>query len=192
MTKKVCTLREASSRVITLKRSSPVSKKFTNLPLPPKKEDVVQKLHPIGQPTDGITVAAVAPSRSGMRTPRMRVSKPEIISGCWIGASGSAPRYSRIQRMPSPRTMWSASSMLATPGIALTCPPTTIFDLGDSRRTMRHISATLARFTMMEEMPTTSYCCATSSRANASRVGKSSTVQGLGIFAWIIMMPHER
>ena len=27
---------------------------------------------------------------------------------------------------------------------------------------------------------------------SASRVGKSSTVQGAEIFAWIIMMPHER
>jgi hypothetical protein len=54
---------------------------LTNFPLPPKKEDVVQKLQPIGQPTDGMMVAAVEPSRSGSRTPRIRVCMPETISG---------------------------------------------------------------------------------------------------------------
>jgi len=32
--------------------------KLWKFPLPPKNEEVVQKLHPIGRPTDGITVAA--------------------------------------------------------------------------------------------------------------------------------------
>ena len=57
---------------------------------------------------------------------------------------------------------------------------------------MRHISRTLPTLTMMEEMPTMSYWCAVSSRAKASRVGKSSTVQGAEMFSWIIMMPQER
>jgi hypothetical protein len=43
--------------------------KVDNFPLPPKKEEVVQKLHPIGQPTDGIMVAAVPPLRFGRRIP---------------------------------------------------------------------------------------------------------------------------
>ena len=42
------------------------------------------------------------------------------------------------------------------PGIAATCPPTTIVDWGESSRTMRHISRALPTFTMMEEMPTMS------------------------------------
>src|SRR5207244_2546008 len=59
MMKKFCTFREASIRLITSNSSSPVSKKLTNFPLPPKNDDVVQKLHPMGQPTDGMMVAAV-------------------------------------------------------------------------------------------------------------------------------------
>ena len=45
---------------------------------------------------------------------------------------------------------------------------------------------------MIDEMPTTSYSFAVSSRAKASRVGKSNSVQGAEMFAWIIMMPQER
>ena len=60
-------------------------------------------------------------------------------------------------RLPSPRTMWSASIMCSTPGMAATCPPTTMVDFGERLRIMRHISRTLATFTMIEVMPTTSY-----------------------------------
>jgi hypothetical protein len=52
--------------------------------------------------------------------------------------------------------MWSASIIASSPGMAATCPPTTITDSGDSSRTMRHIFATFRTFTMMDEMPTTS------------------------------------
>ena len=45
---------------------------------------------------------------------------------------------------------------------------------------------------MMDEMPTMSYCCDDNSRAKSSRVGKSSTVQGAEMLAWIIMIPQER
>jgi hypothetical protein len=44
-----------------------------NFPLPPKKEEVVQKLHPMGQPTEGMTVAAVRPLWLGSRIPMMRL-----------------------------------------------------------------------------------------------------------------------
>jgi hypothetical protein len=52
--------------------------------------------------------------------------------------------------------MWSASIIFSTPGIAATCPPTTIVESGDSLRIIRHISRTLAMFTMIEEIPMTS------------------------------------
>ena len=42
------------------------------------------------------------------------------------------------------------------PGMAATCPPTTITEFGDNSRTMRHISRTLPTLTMIEEMPTMS------------------------------------
>ena len=51
---------------MTSKSSSPDSKKWMLLPLPPKKADVVQKLHPMGHPTEGIIVAAVSRVLSGI------------------------------------------------------------------------------------------------------------------------------
>ncbi len=153
-----------------------------NSPLPPKKEDVVQKFHPIGQPTDGITVAEVAPSRSGRRTPRMRVSIPETISGCrW--ALRHPPQHIRASSECLRRARWCQHRECVQRPELHCCVRPPRFANGDNRRTMRHISETLPTFTMMEEMPTTSYCSATNSRANRSRVGKSSTAQGLEMFA---------
>lgn len=54
---------------------------------------------------------------------------------------------------------------------------------------MRHISRILATLMMMDEVPTTSYGWAVNSREKSSWVGKSRTVQGAEIFAWISMMP---
>ena len=110
----------------------------------------------MGQPTDGMMVAAVPPFRFGRRIPMMRVSSPETMAGWRIGACSSSPRYRRIQEIPSPRTMWSASIIASRPGMAATWPPTTIVESGESSRTMRHISRTLPTFTMIEEMPTMS------------------------------------
>src|ERR1017187_6222849 len=72
--------------------SSPVSQKFRNLPLPPKSAEVVQKLQPMGQPTDGMMVAATAPLAPGSFIPMVRASYPEMISGCRMGALSSSPR----------------------------------------------------------------------------------------------------
>ena len=92
ITKNEFTFNSSSIRLMTSNNSSPVSKKLTNFPLPPKNAEVVQKLHPMGQPTDGIIVAAVAPLRSGSRMPMMRVRMPETIAGCRMGALSSSPR----------------------------------------------------------------------------------------------------
>ncbi len=73
-----------------------------------------------------------------------------------MGVSTASPRNARNQATPSPLTMWSASIMCWMPGIAVTCPPTTIVDCGECSRTSRHISRTLPTFTMMLEMPTMS------------------------------------
>ena len=62
------------------------------LPLPPKKAEVVQKLQPIGHPTEGIMVAAVSRVLSGTLMPRIRKPKPERISGWTTGAQESSPR----------------------------------------------------------------------------------------------------
>ena len=69
-----------------------------------KNADVVQKLQPRGQPTEGITVAAVEWENSGARIPMARTPKLDRMWGCRIGAVSSSPRYRRIQEMPSPRT----------------------------------------------------------------------------------------
>ncbi len=71
------------------KTSLPVFRKLMNLPLPPKNADVVQKLQPIGQPTDGMIVAAVEPIRFGSLSPITRCPKPDAISGCFTGCAGS-------------------------------------------------------------------------------------------------------
>ena len=103
---------------------------------------------PSGQPTEGMIVAAVPPSECGILIPSVRASKPETIAGCWIGALTSSPRKARIQAMPSPRTMWSASSMCSTPGIAATCPPTTMVGL---RREFAHDAAHLPHFADIDD-----------------------------------------
>ncbi len=82
--------------------------------------------------------------------------------------------------------------MRSRSGIAATCPPTTIVDVGECWRTSSHISFTLPTLTMMPEMPTTSYWCAASSSMKRSSVGKSSSVQGASMFAWISIRPQER
>jgi len=51
------------------------------LALPPKKAEVVQKLQPMGQPTEGMMVAAVRPLSCGRFIPMVRPPKPETISG---------------------------------------------------------------------------------------------------------------
>ena len=43
--------------------------------------EVEQKLHPSGQLTDGMIVAATSPRPSFGLTPRVRVPKPEAIIG---------------------------------------------------------------------------------------------------------------
>jgi hypothetical protein len=60
------------------------------------------------------------------------------------------------------------------------------------RRTRRHISRTLPTFTMIDEMPITSYSCVVISSTKRSRVGKSSSVHGAPMLAWISIRPHDR
>jgi hypothetical protein len=71
-----------------------------NRPLPPNIADVEQKLQPMGQPTDGIRVAAVSLGRAPIFTPRIRLSTAERISGWRIGRAASWPRKARNQAMP--------------------------------------------------------------------------------------------
>jgi len=54
--------------------------------------DVEQKLQPIGQPTEGMTVAAVTPRGCGRRRPIIRTWNPETMAGCRMGAESSSPR----------------------------------------------------------------------------------------------------
>ena len=126
------------------------------LPFPPKNDEVVQKLQPIGQPTEGMIVAAGLPAPSPLRMPITRMPNDDRSAGWTIGASGSVPRYSRNHRTPSPFTISSASIMRLSAGMAATWPPTTIVDPGECSRTSRHISRILPMFTMMPERPTMS------------------------------------
>ena len=73
-----------------------------------------------------------------------------------MGAVSSSPKYRRIQEIPSPRTIWSASIVVSIPGTAVTCPPTTMVERGEISRTIRHISRTLPTLTMIEVIPTIS------------------------------------
>ena len=63
--------------------------------------EVEQKLHPSGQPTEGMSVAATSPGRSRTATPMLRVPMPETTAGWRIGRSASSPRKRRNQaRLP--------------------------------------------------------------------------------------------
>jgi hypothetical protein len=86
------------------KSSAPVFVEVEDLPLPPKNADVVQKLQPMGHPTEGMMVAAVEPLFPAAAGPS-RPPKPETISRMLDGRVSSSPRKRRIQEMPSPRTM---------------------------------------------------------------------------------------
>ena len=114
-----------------------------NLPLPPKNAEVVQKLHPMGQPTEGMMVAAVSPFRCRARLmPMVRGAEPGNDMRMADGRLARLrPDSARIQEMPSPFTMWSASIICSMPGMAATCPPTTIAEPGDK---LPHHAAHLA------------------------------------------------
>src|SRR3972149_810428 len=70
-----------SAPAIARYTSSPRSRKVTDLPLPPKNSDVVQKLQPIGQPTDERIVAAALRPLPGMGTPISRNPNDEGMTG---------------------------------------------------------------------------------------------------------------
>jgi hypothetical protein len=118
--------------------------------------EVEQKLQPRGQPTEGMTVAAVSPSRVPNATPIVFAQNAERISGWRTGAVVSSPRKPRNQETPSPATTWSASRISRSPGRLATCPPTTIVASGRCRRTTSHIAFTLPTFGRIELIPTTS------------------------------------
>src|SRR5262245_65647161 len=102
-----------------------------NDPFPPEDAGGVQKLQPIGHPTDGTIVAERLRRLSAARSPITRKPNDEGISGCLMGAVGSSPRNRRSQAIPSPRTTWSASMRFSISGIDVTCPPTTIVERGE-------------------------------------------------------------
>ncbi len=79
------------------------------MPLPPKKADVVQKSHPIGQPTDGMIVAARRPV-PWAGEPHDAEAERRREGGWAMGCEGSSPRIRRIHATPSPFTKWSAST----------------------------------------------------------------------------------
>ena len=154
--------------------------------------EVEQKLQPSGQPTDGITVAAVSPGPRPNGTPIVRAPKADTISGCRTGAATSSPRKARNQATPSPATTWSASTTSRRPGRFAMWPPTTIVACGWCRRTISHISFTFPTFGTIALMPTTSYGTVRISSSKRSRLGKSRSVVGASRLAWISISPHER
>ena len=115
----------------------------TNFPLPPKNAEVVQKLQPIGQPTEGIIVAAVPPSRCGSCTPMMR---------CLQAGNNRGMLNRRVlifaQIAPHPGDSFSAHDVVGIDhrfNARDRGHMAADYDLesGESSRTMRHISRTL-------------------------------------------------
>src|ERR1017187_3089641 len=80
MMKNDFTLRDASACSISRNSSSPVELRLSIFPLPPKKDEVVQKLQPMGHPMEAMMVAEVS-ALSGIFTPITRRSKPEERAG---------------------------------------------------------------------------------------------------------------
>ena len=117
-----------------------------------------------------------------------RWPKPETICGWLIGASGSSPR-----KRAHPGDAVALDDVVGVDHVLDPGNGGHVAADDDGRpaarisRTMRHISRTLPTLTMIDEMPTMSYWLSRSSFAKASRVGKSSTVEGAEIFSWIIM-----
>ena len=124
--------------------------------MPPNIAEVEQKLQPSGQPTDGMTVAAVSSLPVPKGTPIVRASKAETISGWRSGRSVLSPRKRRNQETPSPFTMWSASISSARPSRLAMWPPTTIVACGWCFRISSHMCFTFPTFGGMALMPITS------------------------------------
>ncbi len=102
------------------------------------------------------------------------------------------PGSAASSEMPSPRTMWSASIMCLDAGNR---GDVAADDDRRVRRELAHHAAHLAHLADVHDDRGDAddvVLMRVSSRAKASRVGKSSTVQGAEIFSWIIMMPQER
>src|ERR1035441_5199985 len=89
MMKNDFTLREASASSISWNNYSPVEYRLTIFPLPPKNAEVVQKLQPMGHPTEAMMVAEVS-RLSGIFTPMTRRSKPDESAGWRMGEIGRA------------------------------------------------------------------------------------------------------
>ena len=84
-------------------------------------------------------------------------------------------------------------SCLRCPGMAATCPPTTMVESGESSRTIRHISRTLPTFTMIDgDADDVVMVAPSSSRRKPRASGNRAPCRARRYSAWIIMMPHER
>ena len=161
--------------------------------MPPKNADVVQKLQPIGQPTDGMMVAAVVPLLLRQRDAQdARAEAGDDL--------GMADRRALVlaQEAAHPGDAVAAHDVVGVDHR---------LDAGNGghvpadhdrglRRELAHHAAHLAHLADVDDDRgdaddvVVGWRC--SSAAKASRVGKSSTVVGAEMFSWIIRMPQER
>ena len=156
----------------------------------------MQKLQPMGQPTDGMIVAAGLPRAARGRHAHACGSRTtEAIGGWRMGASvdprpgtrgtSACPRRARCGRRRCGRSR---------PGMAATCPPTTIVDCGECSRTRRHISRTLPTFD--DDRARCRRCRSGASCSSCDEALARGKVQhacsGAEMLAWMSMRPQER
>ena len=153
----------------------------------------MQKLHPIGQPTDGITVAATEP-------PPLRQTYSQR-TGLQAGNNFRMPDRCAVvlsQITPHPGNSFAAHIMVGVHDFldSWNRGDVTAHDNHRLRRVLPHDPAHFANFAHVYDDRRNSHHIvirrAQFSRMNDSREGKSINVHGAEIFAWIIMMPHER
>ena len=152
------TFSSSSMRLMTSNSSSPVSKKLTNFPLPPKNAEVVQKLQPMGQPTEGIMVAAVAPfalRQANAHDARAHAGHNRRMPD--RARSRLRPDSAASRRCLRPSRCGRHRSSFRFPEWRPHARRPRSSTAAKARAIMRHISRTLPTFTMMPEMPTMSY-----------------------------------
>ena len=162
--------------------------------MPPKNADVVQKLQPIGQPTDGNDRGRRGALGCGQLQPeRARAEARHDLADVGSARSRPRPGYRRIQAMPSPRTMWSASTMRFDPRDRRHVPADDDRrPAGEISRTMRHISRTLPDVDDDRRDAHDVVAVRAQFRREGLPRGKIQHVVGAEMFFWIIRMPHDR
>ena len=155
--------------------------------------EVEQKLQPSGQPTDGMIVAATSPRRSfavDAQVPRAEARGDHRMA--------QRPVLVLAQEAAEPAHALAADDVIGVDPLGQVGHVGDVpadDDRGvraDTAGSSSHIFFTFSMFGMIDEMPMTSYWRVRISSMKRSSVGKSSSVQGASMFAWIIIRPQLR